>query len=330
MIICSIDVGIKNLAICILDVNKETKKETIVFWKCISLINHSESNTNPCKGIKQCCYDKCKLKTTKLYILPDGQKRYCKHHLKQDGYIDTKLFPKNIQKCNMDTLKTLFDEHQIKMNEKDPEHIKQTMKSTQKYTKTYYIQQLKKQRAIVVKDKKLNCKDFSLVDIGKELKKILDNEPIFKTVNVVLIENQISPIANKMKCIQGMITQYFIMRSVYDIHFISASNKLKLQLHDINEPVIKQNITKDQDKCKDKSISNKKEYKKRKNKGIEMTNMYLSNLKSETHENKDVSEYHGVQGQSSWQVYFTNHKKKDDLADCLLQGLWWIQKMENE
>ena len=38
---------------------------------------------------------------------------------------------------------------------------------------------------------------------------------VFSDIDLILIENQISPIANRMNCLQGMIMQYFIMiRSV--------------------------------------------------------------------------------------------------------------------
>ena len=48
-------------------------------------------------------------------------------------------------------------------------------------------------------------------------------------IDYVIIENQISPIANRMKTIQGMIAQYFIMSdvSVEHIEFVSSINKLK-------------------------------------------------------------------------------------------------------
>ena len=49
------------------------------------------------------------------------------------------------------------------------------------------------------------------------------------TTRYVIIENQIGPLAIRMKTIQGMIVQYFIMSNlnVEHIEFISASNKLK-------------------------------------------------------------------------------------------------------
>jgi hypothetical protein len=46
-------------------------------------------------------------------------------------------------------------------------------------------------------------------------------------IDFILIENQIGPIANRMNSIQGMLTQYFIMKGLYNIKYVSASNKLK-------------------------------------------------------------------------------------------------------
>ena len=48
-----------------------------------------------------------------------------------------------------------------------------------------------------------------------------------QNIDYVLIENQISTIATRMKTLQGMITQYFIMRDVENIEFVSSTNKLK-------------------------------------------------------------------------------------------------------
>ena len=102
-------------------------------------------------------------------------------------------------------------------------------------------------------------------------------------------ENQIGPLANKMKTIQGMISQYFIMKN-NNIHidFISATNKLK-------------------DFIKD--TTNKTDYKERKKLGIQITTQLI---KSEDRFNK-------------WSSFLDKHNKKDDLSDCFLQGLWYIK-----
>jgi hypothetical protein len=90
--------------------------------------------------------------------------------------------------------------------------------------------------------------DADLVSIGKKMReqfdKILETH---KDITHVLIENQISPLANRMKTIQGMLSQYFIM--VYDtisIEFISSANKLKIFSS------IKDDKEKDKEKTKEK------------------------------------------------------------------------------
>ena len=105
-------------------------------------------------------------------------------------------------------------------------------------------------------------------------------------IDCVLIENQISKIASTMKTIQGMITQYFVMTHVDNIHYISSYNKLKMYVQS------KKNYT----------------YKERKDLGIQCTKDDIIN----TQDNK-------------WIELFLQHKKKDDLADSFLQALWYIK-----
>ena len=60
-------------------------------------------------------------------------------------------------------------------------------------------------------------KNISLIDIGKAMQKEFDTrfENKWKdlTIDYVLIENQIGPLALRMKMLQGMITQYFIQNN---------------------------------------------------------------------------------------------------------------------
>jgi hypothetical protein len=95
-----------------------------------------------------------------------------------------------------------------------------------------------------------------------------------------------------MKTIQGMIAQYFIMRNVENIHFISSVNKLK-------------NLQTQEDKDKDKDPTS---YSERKKMGIKKTIELLTNT------------------DSSLLTFFNKHSKKDDLADCYLQGLYFLKK----
>ena len=129
---------------------------------------------------------------------------------------------------------------------------------------------------------------MSLVDVGIAIREHLDKAP-FLSADKVLIENQISPIANRMKTIQGMIAQFFIMKSVEDIEFVSAANKLKAFTNGV-----------------------KTSYKERKALGIQTT---FSVISEQSH-------------LSSWIEHFNKHSKKDDLADSFLQGLWYITKQD--
>lgn len=54
-------------------------------------------------------------------------------------------------------------------------------------------------------------------------------------IDAILIENQIGNLAGRMNVLQGMISQYFIMRNITNIEFISATNKLKLFKSIINK-----------------------------------------------------------------------------------------------
>ena len=65
-----------------------------------------------------------------------------------------------------------------------------------------------------IEKKKPSNSPINLVTLGVNLKREFD--VLFKNHDIsnVLIENQIGPLANRMKSIQGMITQYFIMNNI--------------------------------------------------------------------------------------------------------------------
>ena len=124
----------------------------------------------------------------------------------------------------------------------------------------------------------------------------------------VVIENQISPIANRMKTIQGMLAQYFIMiNENIDICFVSSANKLK-QFNDIE---LKNEIIENKENTKTNSYKpkNNPNYKENKKDGIYFCNSILNSNE----------QYH------NWKEHMLT-KKKDDLADSFLQGLWYFKQ----
>jgi hypothetical protein len=92
-----------------------------------------------------------------------------------------------------------------------------------------------------------------------------------------------------MKTIQGMLVQYFVMSGlqVEHIEFISASNKLK-----------------------DCPQNEKTTYSDRKKLGIAKC---LETITNDFRFSEHVD-------------YFNKHKKKDDLADSFLQGIYFLKK----
>ena len=118
----------------------------------------------------------------------------------------------------------------------------------------------------------------TLVDLGQQLMKRYDAR--FSGVEIVLIENQIGPLASKMKAVQGLVIQYWLMKGA-KVECISACNKLKL-FH-----------------------SGKTTYAQRKKLSIHYTQLLLAANELTTN--------------------FLSHKKKDDLADTFLQGVWYFQ-----
>ena len=134
---------------------------------------------------------------------------------------------------------------------------------------------------------KKKTQDFNLVQYGRELKKQFTEVLKDTEVDGVLVENQIGPLALRMKTLQGMIMQHFIEKNIPLVEEISATNKLK------------------------EFIDNKKTtYSERKKMSIKFTREILdkNNLLQD------------------WIIFFDLHKKKDDLADCFLQGRYYLNK----
>ena len=140
--------------------------------------------------------------------------------------------------------------------------------------------------------------DLDLITYGRNLMKHLDVllSSIDGKIDMMIVENQISTLASRMKTLQGMITQYFIMKDVPEIEFISASCKLKL-FTDSSLDI--------------SSFVDASTYSDRKKSGISICRSLGTGTGSSA-------------PYATWMPMFEKHKKKDDLADCFLQGLWRV------
>jgi Mitochondrial resolvase Ydc2 / RNA splicing MRS1 len=140
-----------------------------------------------------------------------------------------------------------------------------------------------------------------MVTLSRSLTATMDqllSAEILSALTTVKIENQIGPRAARMKCVQGMLTQYFVMRSPdATIQYISPTQKLALKPHTslCTFPWQTQ-------QAQDNSL--KMSYKDRKAAAVCLCKQLLTNE---------------VRDAEKWLRVFGAAQKRDDLADCLLQ-----------
>jgi hypothetical protein len=340
MRLVSFDVGIKNMAYCIFDL-PEPRDETakikisdlsIVSWNTINLMNAEPEDaknytctcciTNPIlnKKNKKTTTSKKNTKNTisvdirepgqinppnvlenptnpekktsdkicgkkAKYHSPNGYSFFCEKHAKTSTFrIPTKeSSPVFIKKAKIGQLRIVAESNRIDVNSTDLKP--QLVETISQYFREHNL-------VPVVKKQPMKANFIDLISIGKNMKKELDGIQVLENATHVIIENQISPIANRMKTIQGMLAQYFIMRSTTEnpihIEFVSAAGKLK---------------------------------------GFEKQN---ENMDSEYAQHKRDAVFYCLRFMEmenffAWKDALTV-KKKDDLADCFLQGIWYLQR----
>jgi hypothetical protein len=264
MYVLSIDVGIKNLAYCLFYIQNNTKYE-ITDWNVLNLIDDELI----------CCFTKNEKHCKHKAKYSKNDKHYCKIHAKKQDYkIPTNDLDINkLKRMSLSNLCKTLDQYDIKY--------------TKPTTKTNLLicaeSQIQESFFNMIHFK--NSKEFNLITLGRNLQNKLNALLDGYSLDCVLIENQVSPIASRMKTLQGMIAQYFIMKNVNNIEFISATNKLKL-------------------------FSDKKKttYKERKLLGIQYTKKIIS-------ETPELNNFVDI---------LTTNKKTDDLADAFLQGLYYL------
>jgi len=293
MKVLSIDIGIKNLAFCLL-VKQEVKEENSqaesseFYIKKWDVINICEKQTFHCNFIEK-TQGKEQIQAVPCNKPAKFQKDnqcFCLKHSKKQPFLipSAELKTSFINKQKIQKLMEIANKYKIP-------YEKNVKKADLINLIHDYIHNTCFQEVLVTK-----ASNTDLVTIGINIMTYFNT--LFSEedqIDYVIIENQISPIANRMKTIQGMIAQYFIMSdvSVEHIEFVSSINKLK-----------------DFGSVKTEKIEKKEKltYGQRKKLGITKC---LEILTSDYRFQNNID-------------FFNSHKKQDDLADSFLQGLWFI------
>lgn len=144
------------------------------------------------------------------------------------------------------------------------------------------------------KSKKKIKTNNTIYNIGRKLINELDKTFQSNEYDEIIIENQPSLKNPTMKSIQMIVYTYFLIKTTVKVEMVNARNKLKVY----KGPVILTPYTNDK----------KNKYKNNKYLAIKYCSSMIQN------QNKTFIE-----------LYETS-KKKDDLADCYLQAIYWINK----
>uniref|UniRef100_A0A6C0D3F3 Uncharacterized protein n=1 Tax=viral metagenome TaxID=1070528 RepID=A0A6C0D3F3_9ZZZZ len=278
------------MAYCILDISSHL---VIRDWTILNLMEaeipkHVCSCTISNKSKKNLVTKLC----TKLAKYKKNEKFYCDKHAKSDTqfmlpakqYLST-----NLKKQKVQELIHLGKKHGL-------ENLAEQKKDKLIEIMVNFFENRCYENITIAKSK--TAGETDLIQIGRNMKEQLDKIDVIETIDYVVIENQISPIATRMKTIQGMLAQYFIMKVPRcHIDFVSSSHKLK-QFVGLEKPVLENTI-----------VTNS--YKEHKKDGIH----YCTKL---------LEKNTGLIGSQLFAE--SPSKKKDDLADCFLQGLWYLKQ----
>lgn len=296
MKILSFDVGIKNLAYCI--INYVENKLSIDDWNIINLIDNKENQLN---CISADCTNKIK-----SYIEFNNIKYYfCTRHFKEKEKFTEPIIV-HYKEENWKQAENINKEHEYicsNCGEERTGHKTFYKNNTlnQVLCNKHYKMLINKVNNLCNKGdllRKKKVKDMTVNDLKLALINNLDSkkELFLKGINMVLIENQPTFKNPTMKAISDTIYAWFIIRGIIDkninnstvtnIKFISPSNKLK----QFGQEEIK-------------NADGNKKYKITKKLSIENTNKILTHYEM-----------------NNWIDKLNKFDKKDDLCDSFLQG----------
>lgn len=266
-------------------ISVENNKWDINDWGIINLIEPEDNKCNNCS------------KKPSLF-LPCDNLKFCKVHSKKHEII-VKDFESYFNKNNnKDPCCYLIKDKECTKNSYFSLDNKNYCTA---HAKTLYKRYQTSKKFIPIK--KINASIESIDVLRKKLVEELDKKKHFLNCNIVLIENQPTLKNPKMKAISSTIYDYFLIRGIIDkiinnsnivmVKYISPSNKLKIADEGDTKKLVK--LKGDETKT----------YKMTKSLGIK----YCLKL---------------IEGMDEWIKVFNSYKKKDDMADSFLQGMYYI------
>lgn len=283
--ICSWDVGIINLAYCIIEKDDDDNFK-ILNWEVIDIAKKEKK--------AQCDTEDCARTAVYIYLDDDKLCNICGVHSKKH----MKYMP------SVEALDTEF----VKLQEKNKccheecqtgayyKYCNNTYCSVHK--KTQITKELKKYKLKKIKGK--NANKLPPHKMCTIMCNELDKRPHLLDVDEVIIENQPRLMNPVMGRVASSLSTYFVIRGCVDkkkdmvIHNISPSNKIKIT-DDKKVQIVKNE--------KDKKIKYKMTKK--------LAESYAKILIKDKDDNK-------------WLNLFNDHPKQDDLADALLQGYYYL------
>ena len=341
MKVASFDVGIKNMAVCIFSIDSSKSSIHINDWRIYNftdyefnsdsgnVVKRDSYNASFCTFItekkvkKQIIKQKCEKKAK--YEKLDGC--YCEVHAKKICQEKGWLMPKKEYGVSYLKKQTIVKLKEIAQRDfyMDLFSLLPTIKKQELLDKLCELYNLKMLGLCGAEgatkkniSKKQNAGEMDLINMGRIMNFLFRETRELDNIDIVVIENQISPIATRMKTIQGMMAQYFIMcentfanieNKYTKIEFISSSNKLKGFI----ERPRKTNELSNTSSLENEKIVKTPNYKANKKDGIDVCYRILN-------ANPELVK---------WREYFDSFgSKKDDLADCFLQGIYYL-KLQN-
>lgn len=299
--ILSWDVGIKNLAYCI--IQKNELKFKILDWGVINLVDDTQLCQCVLRGGETC-------KSSAKYRIFHSEEKIFENY--EDGICVCDKHRTRIEPCMENIEKEIPKKTKSSLPNKIYACVICNSEATCKISNIDYdycwCEAHRKKGEMFTKKIKarkittINCAKKPIQVLAEKLVTKLDEHDSFMKVDEVIIENQPSLINMTMKTISSFLYMYFVKTGIVDkknnstisaINFISPSNKLKVNEDNTNDVLKKTDKT--------------KVYKMTKKLGVKYCDALLD---------------------EEWKKIFSEFKKKDDPADAFLAGLKYLFRDE--